>query len=71
MREDYRTKGRRYVGEGRLTLKLVTADTIAATCKGNGEVYELGHTAGRWWCSCAARSTCSHLAALQLVTVRE
>lgn len=70
MREDYRTKGKRYVGEGRLTVEHVDQLAIRARCRGGGEEYECGHQDNRWWCTCPALSTCSHIAALQLVTRR-
>ena len=70
-REDAATKGRRYVSEGRLIVECVEGDYIAATCRGGGEVYACGHTPVRgWWCECPARTTCSHVHALQLVTAR-
>lgn len=63
-------KARRYLSEGRLTVRLVDGDTVRATCRGAGAVYELGHDeAARWWCTCPARTPCAHVAALQLVTV--
>lgn len=68
-RETYVEKGRRYVSESRLVVTLVTGNRIAARCRGAGEVYSLGHhPETRWFCSCSVRGTCSHLAALQLVT---
>ncbi len=70
MRENVHDKGRRYLLEGRLLVDHVDADTIRATCRGAGDVYRLGYDRGGWWCSCPARTTCSHLTALQLVTVR-
>jgi len=71
MREDARTKGRRLVAEGRLTVATVDSGRVAASCKGDsGQVYELGWTPSGWFCTCEARTTCSHLRALQLVVVR-
>lgn len=69
MREDARTKGQRYVAEGRLTIRLVNTDAgvVEADCRGGGAVYRLGHRDGRWVCSCPARGRCAHLVALQLV----
>jgi hypothetical protein len=71
VRENYRSKGRNYVAEARLTVTRVDGSGIRATCKGSGAVYELGFENGRWYCSCPAFSTCAHIHALQLVTVRE
>jgi hypothetical protein len=74
-REGADAKGRRYLVEGRLTVELVDGEYIDAKCRGTDTVHVLGHrpTHG-WFCSCrlrtGRRSTCSHLVALQLVTVR-
>jgi uncharacterized Zn finger protein len=71
-RESVESKGRRYLLESRLTVVLVGGDVVRATCRGSGELYELGHTPGRgWWCNCPARAQCAHLLALMAVTVRE
>jgi hypothetical protein len=71
-RESAEAKANRYLCESRLTVVLVDRDTVRATCRGSGELYELGHTPGRgWWCSCPVRSDrCAHLIALRSVTVR-
>jgi hypothetical protein len=67
MTESAYEKGRRYLVEGRLVVTRVDGDEIRATCRGGGTAYALGHTAGRWFCGCPARTTCAHLVALQLV----
>src|SRR5687768_7502559 len=69
-RESVDAKGQRYLVQGRLILEHVDASLIRATCRGSGSVYVLGWNGGTWWCGCAARGRCSHLVALQLVTVR-
>lgn len=71
-RESADAKARRYLCEARLTVLRVDGDQVQATCRGGGEMYELGHTPGRgWWCSCPAKTaSCAHLIALQSVTVR-
>jgi hypothetical protein len=70
-RETVADKSRRYLGEGRLVIDRVHGDAIHASCRGEGELYELGHLPGRgWWCSCPARGDCCHLRALRLVTIR-
>lgn len=72
-------KARRLLIEGRLTVRHVLhledeGYLIVADCKGDsGEVYDLSHNPlakTPWACTCPARTTCSHLKALQLVTVR-
>jgi hypothetical protein len=71
VRENAAAKGRRILGEGRLTISAVDDDTILARCKGDGIVHRLGWDASRgWWCSCAVVTTnCSHLLALRSVCV--
>jgi uncharacterized Zn finger protein len=69
MRESAAAKGRRYLVEGRPLVERVDRDSIAATCRGNGATYRLGHNGTAWGCTCPARGICSHLTALQLVTV--
>lgn len=73
-RESVQVKGRRLLGEGRLTItKVLTTGLIVAQCKGDsGELYNLGYdpTRRQWRCTCVARGRCSHLVALQLVTVK-
>ncbi len=75
-RENVQQKGRRLLTEGRLTVIVASGRTdhprIVATCRGDsGKVYDLGFDpAGfEWRCTCEARTTCSHLVALRLVTL--
>ena len=69
-REDAATKGRRLLAEGRLVVDAVIGDAVTATCRGDsGEVYKVGYEVGSWYCSCPALTRCSHMTALQLVTV--
>ena len=68
MKETKAQKSHRLLISGRLRVFRVTADLIAAECKGDsGELYTLGWKDGRWGCSCAARTDCSHLNALWAV----
>jgi uncharacterized Zn finger protein len=72
MTEDAAAKGRRLLGEGRLTVLQITPQLIYAQVRGDsGAVYNVGYEAGKneWRCSCEARGRCSHIRALQLVTV--
>jgi hypothetical protein len=71
-RETIADKARRYLCEGRIVVTAVDGDHVTAACRGNGEVYQLGHEPGRGWhCSCPVRTDrCAHLQALQLVAVR-
>lgn len=70
-RESAKQKGRRLLTEGRLVVTGVGSE-IRARCRGDsGAVYELGWIrAGGWFCACEAQGLCSHLVALQLVTLR-
>ena len=71
MRENYRTKGIRYLAEGRLTVRRADPYAITATCRGDSaEVYRVGCAEGEWFCTCPAKGRCSHLQALMLVSVR-
>ena len=68
-KENSATKARRYVLESRLLVRQVSPTTIAATCRGDGDIYTLGYDRTGWHCSCPARGlNCCHLRALRLVT---
>jgi hypothetical protein len=71
-RESIAAKAARYLTEARLTITAVDGDHVTATCRGDGEVYDLGHTPGQGWhCTCPVwTDRCSHLIALRSVTVR-
>lgn len=80
MAETLEQKAHRLLAESRLTVTRVTADgLIVASCRGfsDGQVYALGFDprgGGEWRCTCEANKKfgrrCSHLMALQLVTVK-
>lgn len=67
-------KARRLLIEGRLNIVRRDCDNIWAECRGDsGEVYTVGYDDSNrrdWYCSCPAKTTCAHIKALQLVTVR-
>lgn len=74
-RESAADKGRRLLTEGRLVVTEIRENgTIVASCRGDsGEVYGLGYdaVATKWRCTCQEmKGRCSHLVALQLVTIR-
>lgn len=70
MREDAAAKGRRLLAEGRLIVTHVGTE-ISGRCRGDsGEIHAVGHVTGKWYCSCPALGRCSHLIALQLVTLK-
>ncbi len=72
-RESASNKGRRYLVEGRLTIRWASRfDGIAAMVRGDsGEVYSTQWKPGNGWsCTCPARTDqCAHLIALRLVAV--
>lgn len=72
VRETTAAKAARYLTEARLTITAVSGDLVHAVCRGDGQVYNLGHQPGRGWhCDCPARGDgCCHLVALRLVAVR-
>jgi hypothetical protein len=70
VRENARAKGARYLAEHRLTVLRVDRERVEAECRGGGAVYRLGWREGVWRCDCPALGRCSHLHALQAVTVR-
>lgn len=71
-RESAHNKGRRYLLEGRLTIRQYDRSGVIAFIRGDsGLVYraEWSRDLG-WLCNCLARSDqCAHLVALRLVTV--
>lgn len=71
-RENTHDKARRLLTEGRLEVERRDGAVIVASCRGDsGEQYRLGHDPARaphWRCTCPARTACSHLKALWLVT---
>lgn len=66
-RENAETRGRRYLVEGRLQVLHVSTARVIARCRGTGVTHDVGFLNDRWFCSCPARSRCSHLVALQHV----
>jgi uncharacterized Zn finger protein len=69
-RESAETKGRRYLLEGRLSVKCVTDRLILANCHGDqGDEYAVGwdKKLSDWRCTCPARGRCAHIVALSLV----
>jgi len=72
-RETLEAKAVRLLAEGRLRVVLVDGQRIEARVLGLGAEHSIGYQRGGWWCDCEAHRfgrRCSHLAALQLVTVR-
>jgi uncharacterized Zn finger protein len=70
-RESAHDKGRRYLGEGRLTVRQVSRAGVVALCRGDsGLRYRVEWSPDLGWlCNCLARTDqCAHLVALRLVT---
>lgn len=76
MRENAAIKARRLLTEGRVrVLSASEADGyISAEVRGDSSAsYACGYEpdGGGWYCGCPALGRCSHIAALQLITVLE
>lgn len=73
MRENAATKGRRYVAEGRLTLRELDehAGVVMGDCRGDGATYVVGRDERGWFCSCPAKTRCAHMVAVGLVVAVE
>jgi uncharacterized Zn finger protein len=71
-RENAAAKGRRYLVEGRLTVRQGSHAGVVAFVRGDsGLVYRAEWSSDLGWlCNCLARTDqCAHLVALRLVTV--
>lgn len=68
-RENAETKGRRYLIEGRVVLRVVRPGFVDAIVRGSDKFYEVSLRNGFWTCNCFAKGRCSHLVAVQLVVV--
>ena len=70
MREDAATKARRLLAEGRVTVRTITADEIVAEVRGDSaRTYSTRYDPSGWACTCDARSRCSHVRAVMLITL--
>lgn len=70
MREDAQSKAIRLLAEGRVTLRRLSSDVILAAVRGDtARIYETRWDPDGWWCDCDALSRCSHIRAVQLVTL--
>ena len=75
-RENIQSKARRYLVEGRVSVRHVALAsagyaTVVAHLRGDsGELYRVTYRPAEGWrCTCPARSRCSHEQAVMLVTV--
>jgi uncharacterized Zn finger protein len=74
VRENAATKGRRLLVEGRVRVLEVDeyAGVALAEVRGDSSaVYSVSRDERGWHCDCEARTRCSHVVALQLVTALE
>jgi hypothetical protein len=74
-RENVTVKSRRLLAEGRVRVLAASERDgfISAEVRGDtAATYGCGFEPdGGWYCGCAARGTCSHIRALQLIVVLE
>lgn len=71
MRENVTVKADRLLVSGRLAVQWVDTHEIRAACRGDsGELYAVSYTPDTGWtCNCPALSRCSHIIALQRITI--
>ena len=69
MSEDAATKARRLLGEGRVTIRCLSDDAIAADVRGDSGLHRVTWTPSGWACDCDALRRCSHIRATQLVVL--
>jgi hypothetical protein len=68
-RENAAMKARRLLAEGRVTITHVDGREVAAVVRGDtAQTYRVRHRDGTWTDDCLARTRCSHIQAVQLVT---
>jgi hypothetical protein len=65
------TESQRLLTNGHVFVKWVTPGIVCATVYGDSGIYDVDLHSDRWTCSCQARTTCSHMRAVQLVTTPE
>lgn len=72
MRESAADKARRYLTEGRVILTRVSDRIVAARVRGDGAIWDVVYTRGRWSCNCPVTTDqCAHCRAVRLVTAPE
>jgi hypothetical protein len=65
-----RIEGIKLIVSGRIFLRIVNAYEVVAAVRGDsGELYEAGFVRSRWRCSCPSVGPCSHLMAVQRVSL--
>jgi hypothetical protein len=72
-RESADAKAARLLASGALRVTWVDDERVDATCQGTDTTWALGYRRGGWFCGCPAHAhgaRCSHIDALQRVTVR-
>jgi uncharacterized Zn finger protein len=70
MPENATTKAERLLAHGRVTIRTITDGVIEASVRGDAaRQYVVGWDPRGWYCDCEALSRCSHIRAVQLVTL--
>jgi uncharacterized Zn finger protein len=70
MRENARSKARRLLAEGRVTLRRIGPDAIVARVRGDSaREYAVAWNPSGWFCPCDAVGRCSHILAVMLVVL--
>ena len=71
-RESADNKSRRYLAEGRVTVREATRTGVVAEVVGDSGLryrVEFGPEVGGWWCNCpGGHGECAHIPAAQFVT---
>ena len=67
-RETAEGKAGRLLVEGAVVVRLAVPEQVTATVRGTSGQHEVSWGRGGWFCTCPARSTCSHLLAVERVT---
>ena len=71
MTETIEAKADRLLTSRCVYLRIVMPAHAVASVRGDSGVHGVDWTHGKWSCSCPARKTCSHVLAVQAVTVPE
>ena len=67
--ETMEAKARQLLVSGKVRVTWCSPGLVCGVVEGDHGVYDIDLHSGRWSCSCEARTTCSHLRAVWLVTV--
>jgi hypothetical protein len=62
-------KANRLLLERKVFVRICMPEHVVATVRGTTGLYDVDLSRGRWRCGCAAFHGCSHIAAVQAVTL--